>query len=405
MNQIIGHPKIIVCQHGSRHRYAIPRILENVDMLAALYTDSSANSFLGKCSNLMGNLSSSQMQRLTKRICTGVPKGKIFSSDCCLPIEFKQRILCSQKTGMLLFYQRHQILSNKMKKWGLQNANIIYSMYHENLNFIRWAKNRGLKSVVDVFISPVTSQVMEQEYKIFPDWNRKQDVEAITLEEKLWEETAELADLLICPSEWVAAGIRKVTPQATEKIKIVPYGCSINYQDRINVPIKGRVLFVGEDALRKGLHYLAKAATQLKAVLPEVEVRIAGTLPVKVTGHPVCQDLTFLGKLNSEQIKNEYLTADIFVLPSLSEGFAGVVAEAIGAGCPVIVTNEAGSPIIHEREGLIIPSKDVNALVSAIEKVITNRKLRSTLSKNCIEQVPFYSEKEWSRRLVTAISG
>ena len=403
MHQIIERPRVLVCQHGARHRYAVPRMLERAELLTALYTDSSVNSFLGTCSKLMGALTFSQMRSIARRICKGVPAEKIFSSDCCLPVEFKQLLLNSQKTGIHLFYQRHQILSRRMEQWGLQDANIVYSMYHESLDFIRWSKGRGAKSVIDVFISPITDQVMGHEYRIFPDWSREQDLEAISLEKKLWDEAAELADLLICPSEWVAEGVRKISPQTTDKIKIVPYGCSIDYQGRTNVPIIGRVLFVGTDALHKGLHYLAQAVTQLKSSLPELDVRVAGLLPVEVTGHPVCKDLTFLGKLNSEQVKEEYLSADVFVLPSLSEGFAGVVAEAISAGCPVIVTKESGSPVVHEREGLIVPSRDMKALAAAIEKVVTNRELRSTLSKRCREQVSFYSEREWSRRLISAI--
>ena len=102
-------------------------------------------------------------------------------------------------------------------------------------------------------------------------------------------------------------------------------------------------------------------------------------------------------------MKEEYLSADVFVLPSLSEGFAAVVAEAIGAGCPVIVTKEAGSPIVYEREGLIVPSRDVGALADVIERIITDRSLRSACSANCLKQISFYSEEQWQRRLVAAL--
>jgi len=379
-------------------------MLEGAGMLAALYTDSTVYSLLGKCSHLLGTHAPASLQRLARREIKGVPTEKIFSSDCLQIIELKQALFHSKKTGTELYHQRHRWLSKKFRKWGLQSANVIYTMYHENLDFVRWAKNQGARSVVDVFISPSTYRIMSSERTSFPEWGGYKSKESLDLAYRLWTETAELADILICPSEWVAEGVREVTPDASSKIRIVPYGCSIDYRGRTNKPIVARVLFAGGSALRKGLHYLAEAATQLKDSIPELDVRVAGKLPAEVVNHPLCKDLNFLGKLSSEEMKKEFLTADTFVLPSLSEGFAGVVAEAIGAGCPVIVTKQAGSPVEHEREGLVVPAGDASALADAIQRVATDRELRGRLAAECCRQYGFYSEHEWQNRLIRILS-
>lgn len=243
---------------------------------------------------------------------------------------------------------------------------------------------------------------MEEEITSFPDWEGTIDRGAIEFERKLWEETVFMADLLTCPSEWVAEGVCAVTPSAAAKIRVVPYGCSIDYQGRVNKPVKGRVLFAGRDPLRKGLHYLAHAATQLKSSIPELDVRVAG-LSGYLEEIPECKNLNFLGQLSGDQMKEEYLSADVLVLPALSEGFAGVVAEAIGAGCPVIVTREAGSPVVNEREGLVVPSRNVEALSIAIKRMVEDRAFRDQCVTCCLEQVSFYSEKAWQDRLVSAI--
>ncbi|MFT5701686.1 MAG: glycosyltransferase involved in cell wall biosynthesis [Desulforhopalus sp.] len=393
-------PRVLVCQHGARHRYAVPRMLEKAGILTAFYTDSSASSFLGHVSALFGSAAPNSMRRLTKRTIKGLPADKVFSTDKQYLRELYQEMAGRLPTGISLYCQRHKILSKKMIAWGAGGAGIIYSMYHENLDFIRWAKQQGAKSVVDVFINPETTEIMQHEGERFPSWVQNTDQEAFEFENQLWQETAELADILLCPSEWVAEGVRRCSPDATSKIKIVPYGCSIDYLGRVNTPVKGRVLFAGGDALRKGLHYLGEASSNLKNRIPELDIRIAGSLPANVVQHPVCSGLNFLGKLTFEQMKEEYLSADVFVLPSLSEGFAGVVAEAIGAGCPVIVTKEAGSPVVPNREGLVVPSRDVGALTIAIEKIVTNRSLRSACSANCLKQISFYSEDQWQKRLV-----
>ena len=77
----------------------------------------------------------------------------------------------------------------------------------------------------------------------------------------MWAEVAGLADILLCPSEWVATGVRELSPEHADKIRIVPYGCSINYEGRLNQPVRGRVLFAGSDIVRKGIQDLAEAAT------------------------------------------------------------------------------------------------------------------------------------------------
>ena len=403
LDKKVSQPRVLACQHGARRRYAVPRMLEQGGVLNAFYTDSSASSALGKFSAQFGSHAPQVMQRLANRKIRGVPDHKIYSSDAYNFYEFGQKLLRSKKRGLELFRQRDQMFSRTMKRWGLQKANIVYSMYHENLDFIRWAKSQGLAVVLDVYINPMTHALMVDEFAEFPHWGGCPDNPSILLEEQMWKDAAAQADLLICPSEWVASGVRTLTPAATEKIRIVPYGCSIDYGGQTNQPVAGRVLFAGGYPLRKGLRYLAQAATQLKDSVPELDIRIAGLFPPEVVNHPICKDLNFLGKLSSSQMQQEYLSADCFVLPSLSEGFAGVVAEAIGAGCPVLVTPESGSPIVDGREGLIFPARNVEALADAIQRMVGDRALRQQCSFQCLEQASFYSEKEWQARLIPAV--
>lgn len=396
-------PQVLACQHGARRRYAIPRMLEQAGLLTALYTDSSRHSPLGKCAALFGGRGPKVMRRLAGRKIGGISAGKIFSSDAYNIYEMGQALSGKQKAGLLRLQQRYSMLSRTMKRWGLQDANVVYTMYYENLDFIRWAKARGAAVVVDVFISPLTPTVMAEEYAEFSDWGGCPDERADREENQMWKETAGLADILICPSEWVAEGVRAMTPEAAEKIRIVPYGCSIDYKEEANSPIQGRVLFAGGCALRKGVRYLAQAATQLKTAVPDLDIRVAGMLPSEVVNHPICKDLNFLGKLSFDEMKQEFLSADCFALPTLSEGFAGVVAEAIGAGCPVVVTREAGCPIEDGREGLIVPSRKVEPLVSALQRMLTDRKFRDRCSAACLEKADMFTESIWMERLVPAI--
>lgn len=378
-------------------------MLEQEGMLTALYTDSCAHSTLGNASRMMGRFVPRQLKRLSKRVVTGVPSNKLVSFD--YPALKKMMSPLAPRSSSVLHTDKQygDWAAKRMIRRGIADATHIYSMNRSGLGFVRHAKSLGCKSVIDIFISPSTERVMREESRNFPGWGATFADAEYDLGMALWKETAELGDVLLCPSEWVADGIREVAPQASHKIRVVPYGCSIDYQGKSNQPISGRVLFAGGDALRKGIHYLAQAISELRAEVPHVDARIAGTFPADVLNHPLAKNLNFLGKLTSDQMKEEYLSAEVFVLPSLSEGFASVIAESIGAGCPVVVTRESGSPIVNEREGLIVPSRDASSLSAAIRRLLCDKDLRAKFSDECSKQFSFYSENAWKERLVDAI--
>lgn len=379
-------------------------MLENAGILAALYTDSSSLSLLGRLACLLGPNAPQKMQRLARRSISGVSKFKVFSTDYPLIKKLITKMGKRKSEGVSANKEYGDWLACRMIREGLKGANIIYSMNCSCLDFVSYAKSRGCKSVIDTFMHPKTEDIYSEEYRRWPEFGYVAKNDDSLLWRDLWQRAFDVADILLCPSEWVAEGILEIAPYAKGKIRVVPYGCTIDYGGRVNHPIVGRIFFAGGNALGKGLPYLAEAATRLRNEIPGLDVRIAGQLPSDVATHFLCKDLNFLGKLSSEQMKEEYLSADLFVLPSLTEGFAGVIAEAICAGCPVIVTREAGSPIVNGREGAIVEARDANALVKYIEKIVKDRKLRNDMSKACLEQIPFYSEAAWQKRLIAAIT-
>lgn len=76
-----------------------------------------------------------------------------------------------------------------------------------------------------------------------------------------------------------------------------------------------------------------------------------------------------------------YQKADVFVLPTYSEGFPKVYWEAAANCCPVITTSVGGIPALltHEEHALLIPPKDVMAIVHAIKRLLSDVKLRESV--------------------------
>jgi glycosyltransferase involved in cell wall biosynthesis len=391
-------PKVLVCQIGARHRYMIPKLFENLGILSHLYTDSSQYSRLGKIISILPVRFNGPLLRLVNRKIREIPPSKIYSIDGYIYKENLRRFLGVKKTGIARSLDESIYLSGRFITKGIQDANIIYSMNRSCLDFVKFAKGKGAKSIIDVFISPETDEIMEQEAKIFQKEINHEQVDK-QISTKMWLDMGDVADILLCPSDWVAQGVKKIMPQYQHKIRIVPYGCSIDFSNKINSPIKGRILFSGGDIWRKGLQYLAQAISEIKNTRTDIELYVAGMVDEQTQNNAIFKDVNFLGKLTLEDMKNEYLKADIFVLPSLSEGFAGVIAEAMTAGCPIIVTKESGSGISDGIEGCLVPIRDVSILIDKIEMLVDNRELRDLMAKNSKKFSNSLSLASWQKHL------
>lgn len=364
-------------------------------MLEALYTDSCEHSMLGKIAKALGPLTSRSLKRLANRKVHGIPKEKIYTSDTPL------LNVCNKKSPE---YKWQSSLSKNMITWKeISDKTIIYNMYCENLDYLKYAKNRGGKILIDVYMNPCFKETITNECnRLGLTVNVFNGINTVSLNNV--KESLRIADILLCPSEFVAAGVREFTPKYADKIRICPYGSSINYNNKTNKPIKGRVFWAGSDWLGKGLHYLAEAADELKKKHPEMEFRAAGITNPAVMQMERFKNITFLGKLNKQQIQEEYLSADAFVFPTLSEGMAGVVLEAIAAGCPVITTEMAGiDGIKNGINGIIIPPKDSNAILKGVEDLYLNRSQRDSISQEGLLLAAYYSESAWSNRLIRLI--
>jgi glycosyltransferase involved in cell wall biosynthesis len=124
------------------------------------------------------------------------------------------------------------------------------------------------------------------------------------------------------------------------------------------------LLWVGQAVYRKGLHDLLDAVHALDG-----QVRL--TLATRALPEHWAQRLgphvdVELGADNN-RVRELYATHDVFVLPSLVEGFGLVYLEAMAAGLPVVGTPHTGLPdvITEGREGRVVPAGDPEALTTA----------------------------------------
>jgi len=137
-------------------------------------------------------------------------------------------------------------------------------------------------------------------------------------------------------------------------------------------------LFVGRLIKDKGIYEYIQAAQQIKLKYAHVRFQIAGNFhnnPTALTREAFEQliqdkDIEYLGFLND--IRPALTAASVFVLPSYREGSSIAIAEALATGRAVISTDVPGCRelVVEGVNGFLVPAKDTQALVNAMEKFI-----------------------------------
>lgn len=156
-------------------------------------------------------------------------------------------------------------------------------------------------------------------------------------------------------------------------------------------------IFVGRIVGDKGINELVSAFAELHKKYEKTRLLLIGNLeqhldPLKAETLNVIDKHTSiesLGPKYGDELLAYYAASDCFVFPSYREGFPNTVMEAGAMGLPSIVTDINGSReiIIDGKNGVIIPSKDVEALYNAMEEMITNSDKTKEYADNAREMI------------------
>lgn len=360
----------LVAQLGARRHYAIPRMLQEAGMLSHFYTDICAVKGWPRALNLLPDgLRTAGVKRLLGRVPVGVPSDKI-TALTLFGWEYYRRRASARTVYELtktdLWAGRHfcELVFAK----GLNGAEGVYTFNNAGLELLTQARKRGLSTVMEQTIAPrqIEIDLLMAEQERFPEWEppiQKNEAlgEFMAREQAEWEQ----ADVILCGSEFVRDGIAASGGPA-EKCRVVPYGVDVKFKFEERTWHAGplRVLTVGAVGLRKGSPYVLEAARQLKGVAEFRMVGSVGVLPAARSR--LAETVELLGAVPRSEIRRHFAWADVFLLPSLCEGSATVVYEALAAGVPVICTPNTGSIVQDGVDGFIVPMRDTQAIVERL---------------------------------------
>jgi glycosyltransferase involved in cell wall biosynthesis len=395
---------VSVIQPGPRLHYAVPALLQRAGMLKSFYTDLCAS--VGPLCYIRyiwpAKLQPSSIRRmLGRRLPPDMPRRKVHHIAGrhlvnCVKRKLGIKRAVASSSEQLLDFARARCYDG---------ANAVYTvMVNDDLDFCREAKARGCRIIHEVMLNPDIGIWLDNEHKLFRDIARDiPTLDKILQGRQLDRQKYEVADLILVPSEFVYRSVIDLGADPA-KVKLVPYGINENWFETRPQPIPGRVLFVGTVGLLKGCHYLAEAKRLLASRNISCDVRIVGPAPPGLDRHPLFSGLNHIGQVPRSDVRDEFLAADVFALPSLCEGFALAHLEALASGVPVITTPNCGSVVRDGIDGLIVPIRNPAALANAIESIITNRQLRAQMSANARARAQEFSSDRYGERLINAIS-
>jgi glycosyltransferase involved in cell wall biosynthesis len=176
---------------------------------------------------------------------------------------------------------------------------------------------------------------------------------------------------------------------------------------KLRTPDKFTFLYVGRVVREKGINELCQAFDKLSGMAP---VRLLLVGPYEDSLDPISErsrktiknnpSIESVGAKYGDELLEYYAASDCFVFPSYREGFPNTVMEAGAMGLPSVVTDINGSrEIIRDGEnGVIVPSKDADALFDAMLMMVRDKEKRERMAGNAREMITDRFEQGFVRK-------
>jgi starch synthase len=281
---------------------------------------------------------------------------------------------------------------------SLASLQAVYAYEDAALSTFQAAERLGLRRIYDLPIGYWRSaqQIFQEERELQPDWActlTGLNDSAAKLARK--DHELQLADLVVVPSEFVRSTLLEHSASSAP-IVVVPFGSPPPLAAPPQTPAGGplRVLYAGSLGQRKGLSYALDA---VQALGEQVSLTLIG----RVTA-PECRPLVaalarhrWIETLPHLQILEQMRQHDVLLLPSLFEGYALVISEALSQGLPVLTTPNSGATqtIRDGMEGFIVPIRNSQAIAERLQQLATNRNQLVSMRHACLRRA---AELSWA---------
>lgn len=369
----------ICCQLGAREHYAIPRALHQSGNLALFLTDAWV-----KPQSPLHSIHHPILKSLQERFHPDLVHAPVQAFTTSL-IQFElihryrktndwDRIIARNR-----WFQSHAVrqLQKQLQKAASRITNsdprpVLFTYSYAALDLLRYAKSRGWYTILGQ-IDPgiVEEKIVLEEHRKHPDlapaW-QPAPPEYWTS----WQEECRLADRIVVNSSWSSQALQQVGVPA-EKIQTVPLAYSPPaasstfqrvYPQRFSWGRPLRVLFLGQIILRKGIAALLDAAALLQD--QPIEFWLVGSIGVEQSQFNL-PNIRWIGPVPRSETATYYQQADVFLFPTLSDGFGLTQLEAQAWKLPLIVSRFCGEVVKDGINGTVLPEVNGKAIADVIQ--------------------------------------
>lgn len=213
-----------------------------------------------------------------------------------------------------------------------------------------------------------------------------QDIENWRLGDEYVNNTYAYPICKIAISDWIKERVDQFSPVPTV---VIPNGLDFNIW-ALKIPVSKRnkfsVAMLYHALEHKGSSYGIEALIKLKEKVPQLTVEMFGA-PERPEGLP--EWINYTRRASQEQVLEIYNKSSIFLCPTIEEGFGLTGAESMACGCALVSTDYMGAKVYAEnnRNALICPIRDSEALCKAMETLINDNDLRIKIAGQGLEDI------------------
>jgi glycosyltransferase involved in cell wall biosynthesis len=381
-------PTWLCCQLGAREHYAIPRTLHQTGQLAHLITDAwvlpqSALNWLP--TPVLANLRERFQPDLTQA------SVRAFTASL-IRFELAQRLQKTSGWKCIIarncWFQQQAVQSLNIITPQLNSRPTLFAYSYAALELFRYAKTRGWRTILgQIDPGPVEEKLVLEEQARHPTYESSWQPAPPNYWVS-WREECSLADRIVVNSLWSSKALQQAGIPAN-KIDVIPLAYEPPEQARDFVrtyppafcaerPL--RVLFLGQVILRKGIAALLEAAELLRD--QPIEFWLVGSQGIARPPQTQQQErVKWMGSVPRSATATYYQQADVFLFPTLSDGFGLTQLEAQAWKLPIIASRFCGAVVKDGVSGLTLQDVTGEAIANALQFCLNNPRQLETFAK------------------------
>ncbi|MEW6125926.1 MAG: glycosyltransferase family 4 protein [Acidobacteriota bacterium] len=396
--------KAVVAMSSNRDHYQLPLALYEGDVLETLVTDM----YLPADRQWFDGLLAALLPRrwLAARFCAGLDSRKVR-----VPLRAFGTAALMQLVQTVRFNRyKDQVLSREARRLALQTESALFCYsYYASEAFKEGKEQLPYRIIFQLHPHPQSVRnLLSEELDRTPFARMSLQAEPdMKLTGQAFQSLAEEPHLA---NGWVTASTFTARTLAEngipfEKIHVVPYGVNSEvFVKRAAPPDKKSpftVIYVGSLIQRKGLSYLLDAARLLGTQKLRILLCGRGVVDWELLKRYADLPIEIKLDLPRDELVKQIQQSDLFVLPSLIEGFGHVIPEAMACGVAVITTsNTCGPDVIEDgQQGFIVPIRNAEAIADKLSWAIENREAAAAMGEAAARRARTLSWENFRARI------